>query len=207
MFIELIDGLRCTADHADICLVAAIVQRDDRRVIEGTLGCPTCRQEYPVRQGVAWFSNVQADVASGAPHTLPDDDGPMRIGAFLSASEGATVALVGDWARYASGLAEMVGLRAFAVNPQEPITESDSVGVLYSGNRLPFKPGSLRGVAIDGPEWSADDIERAVKVLSAGGRMVAPATAPVPAEVEEIARDETVWVGEKRSALVALHRR
>jgi hypothetical protein len=37
--------------------------------------------------------------------------------------------------------------------------------------------------------------------------MVAPAMVAVPDDIEEIARDDLFWVGEKRGALVALHRR
>ena len=110
-------------------------------------------------------------------------------------------------AQYASDLANLVGLRAFAINPGAAVAESERVGVLYSENRLPFKAGSLRGVAIDESGWTANDISLATRALSAGGRMVAPATSPVPDDIEEIARDENVWVGEKRGALVALHRR
>ena len=41
-----------------------------------------------------------------------------------------------------------------------------------------------------------------------GGRIVAPADSPVPSEVRELARDATVWVGERLplpSAPVTLH--
>lgn len=204
MFIELIDGLRCTADHRSICLVAAITKRNDRQVVEGTLGCPTCRREYAIRDGVAYFGE-RSGVRSTS--SALDPEGAMRIGAFLAVSEGITVALVGQWAQYASDLANLVGLRAFAINPGAAVAESERVGVLYSENRLPFKAGSLRGVAIDESGWTANDISLATRALSAGGRMVAPATSPVPDDIEEIARDEDVWVGEKRGALVALHRR
>lgn len=207
MFIELIDGLRCTSDHAPICLVAAITKRDDRHVIEGTLGCPTCRREYPIRDGIAWFrETVEAD-ATLFPVVPADAEGAMRIGAFLAVSDGITIALVGDWGRYASELAGLVGLRVFAVNPQGAVAESEHVGVVYTDTRLPFKLGSLRGIAIDGSEWSAQDLELAARLLSPGGRMVAPASSPVPGEIEEIIRDERQWIGEKRGALVALHRR
>jgi uncharacterized protein YbaR (Trm112 family) len=206
MFIELLDGLRCVADHPQIPLVAAILRRDERFVVQGILGCPTCRREYQIEDGVVWFRDQSGDVQ--APESLPrDDEGAMRIGAFLAVADGATVALVGDWARYAIELAELIGLRAYAVNPQERIGESERVGTLYSDNRLPFTDGSLRGVAIDDSGWSDEQLRLAVRALSPGGRMVAPATLPVPAEMEEIARDDAWWIGEKRGPLVALHRR
>lgn len=206
MFIELLDGLRCTSDHAQIPLVIAITKRDDRFVVEGTVGCPTCRREYPLHDGIAWFDSSRSAEASLS-RTSDDDEGVIRIGAFLAVSDGITIALVGDWARYALALAAMAGLRAFAVNPQNAIGESERVGVVYSDNRLPFTDGSLRGIAIDDSGWSPREMELAARALSSGGRMVAPASAQVPVDIEEIARDETVWVGEKRGALVTLRRR
>jgi hypothetical protein len=206
MFIELLDGLRCVSDHPQIPLVAAILERDDRFVVQGIIGCPTCRREYEIKDGVAWFRDRSDD--NGAADSLPrDEEGAMRIGAFLAVADGATIALVGAWARYAVELAELVGLRAYAVNPREPIGESERVGALYSANRLPFTDGSLRGVAIDESGWSGEELKLAVRALAPGGRMVAPATLPVPAELEEIARDERWWIGEKRGPLVTLHRR
>ena len=207
MFIELLDGLRCIADHPQIPLVAAIMQRDDRFVVQGILGCPTCRREYRIEGGVALFTDANDAVVTSSPPAERDDEGAMRIGAFLAVSDGVTIALTGEWARYATELAELVGLRAYAVNPSGPIGESERVGALHSSNRLPFTDGSLRGVAIGEPGWSVDELRLAARALSPGGRMVAPAASPVPVELEEIARDERWWIGERRGPLVALHRR
>ena len=205
MFIELLDGLRCVADHPQIPLVAAILQRDERFVVQGVLGCPTCRREYQIGDGIAWFRDPYEGTSS-APEPR-DAEGAMRAGAFLAVSDGVTIALVGDWARYAIELAELVGLRAYAVNPGGPIGESERVGSLYSDNRLPFTDGLLRGVAIDESGWSTEELQLATRALSPGGRMVGPASSPVPAEMEEIARDDRWWIAEKRGPLVALHRR
>ena len=207
MFIELIDGMRCTADHPSICLVAAIDQREDRQVIEGTLGCPTCRREYPIHGGIVSFDAKPQTDSTTRSVGAREADGAVRVGAFLAVTEGITIALVGDWGRYASDVADLVGLRAFAINPSEAVTESEHVGVLHSDNRLPFKSGSLRGIAIDASGWSDADIARSTHTLAAGGRLVAPASSSVPDDIEEIARDDRYWVGEKRGALVALHRR
>ena len=207
MFIELLDGLRCVNDHPQIPLVTAITKRDDRFVVEATIGCPTCRREYPIRRGTAWFGSAAQDDVTPSQAGPDDDDGATRIGAFLAVSDGITIALVGGWAVHARALSEMAGLRAFAMNPQRAIVESERVGVVHSDNRLPFTDGSLRGVAIDESGWSIREMELASRALSSGGRMVAPASVAVPGDIEEIARDESVWIGEKRGALVALHRR
>lgn len=206
MFIELLDVLRCTVDHPQIPLVATISTRDDRLVRDGVLGCPTCRSEYLIRDGIALFAagdSVQEREGTGGYSA----DGALRAGAFLGAADGVTVALVGRWARYAHELSQLVAMRAYAVNADEPVGESERVGELRSGRKLPFADGSLRGIAIDEPGWSVADLAVAARSLSASGRMVAPADAPVPDEIEEIARDAEFWVGEKRGPLVALHRR
>ncbi|HWG33818.1 MAG TPA: hypothetical protein VN650_06590, partial [Gemmatimonadaceae bacterium] len=65
MFIELLDGLRCTGDHPQIPLVAAILQRDDRLVVQGLLGCPTCRREYEIEGGAVWFRDRSAGAGTG----------------------------------------------------------------------------------------------------------------------------------------------
>ncbi|MEO6865003.1 MAG: hypothetical protein ABI229_06100 [Gemmatimonadaceae bacterium] len=206
MFIELLDGLRCTADHPQIPLVTAITTRHERFVVEGVVGCPTCRKEYAVHDGIALFGLLGAADAAPLDIAPEDEAGAMRIGALLAVSDGITIALVGDWAAHARALAEITGLRAFAVNPRVVIAESERVGVVHSDNRLPFADGSLRGVAIDESGWSLREMSLAVRALSPGGRMVAPALSAVPDEIEEIARDADVWVGEKRGALVTLYR-
>jgi uncharacterized protein YbaR (Trm112 family) len=215
MFIELIDALRCVTDHPQIPLVAAITGRDGRYVTDGTLGCPTCRREYPIVQGIAWFGiepEIAAEFSANVDtNTNRDDEAVMRIGAFLSAPEGATVALVGDWAIHAAKVSDLANLRVFAVNPPESVEQSERAGVVRSMHELPFANGSLAGVAInnstDDDPWSPDELARAAHKLAPGARMVAPASWHVPSGVEEIARDDTIWIGEKRAPLVTLHRR
>jgi len=209
MFIELLDGLRCTSDHPQIPLVAAIAQRDGRMVTEGVLGCPTCRREYQISGGAVAFDSREELPANRPVRTddAYDPDGAMRAGAFLAASDGATVALVGEWARYAAELAELIALRVYAVNPAIPIEDTERVGTLHLAHKLAFADSSLRGVAIGEAGWSARELEAAARSLAPSGRMVAPADATVPSAVAEIARDERFWVAEKRGPLVTLHRR
>ncbi|MGI9090068.1 MAG: hypothetical protein ACR2GG_03060 [Gemmatimonadaceae bacterium] len=212
MFIELIDSLRCTNDHADSWLVASISRRDERFVTEGELGCPICLREYPIERGIVWFgqpeqqsgsSDVAGDIAAGA----NDPDEAVRVGAFLAVAEGAAVLLGGEWARAAHALSELVPLRIFVLNPSEPIQESESVGVVQSGKGIPLAPGMLRGVALDRATATSAVLNSTVAVLAPSGRLVAPADADIPDGINVLARDENFWVGEKRPALVSLIRR
>lgn len=56
MFIELVDSLRCPRVHDDTWLVASVTRFDGRFIVEGSLGCPICRQQYPVHRGVVDFT-------------------------------------------------------------------------------------------------------------------------------------------------------
>lgn len=225
MFIELIDALRCTVDHADSWLVASISRRDERFVMEGVLGCPVCLREYPLERGVAWFTREprklqqQQEGTGNLPEyvrTAPEGDllsanggthSVMSIGAFLSVREGATIVLAGDWARTAHGLSELLPLRIFAINPPEPIYESESVAVLMSDEGIPLGRGLAHGVALDSTTASATWLTTAMRVLVDGGHLVAPAHVEVPDDISILARDEHFWVGDKRPALVSLRHR
>lgn len=214
MFIELIDALRCTADHADSWLVASISRRSDRFVTAGTLGCPICLREYPIQDGVVHFGDPQrsaSSITSAARkdavqplHEDAEEEDATRIGAFLAVAEGSIVLLAGDWARAAHALSGLVPSRIFVLNPSEPIDESEAVGIVMSSEGIPLSAGSLRGVALDRTNATATTLASAVKVLAAGGRLVAPADAAVPAGATVIAQDEQFWVAEKMPPLLAL---
>ncbi|MDQ2891074.1 MAG: hypothetical protein M3R65_11070 [Gemmatimonadota bacterium] len=206
MYIELLDGLRCVAAHPEIPLVTAITRREGRFVVEGTMGCPSCLREYRITDGVVWFDEAEATHRASPEAFERYPNAATRLGAFLAVSDGATVALAGSWAPYAAELAEMVGARVFALNPRYPVAESERVARIHCGSRLPFAACHLHGVAI-GEEWSDESIEISVNAIAPGGRVVAPASSSVPSQVEELARDHSIWVGQKRGPLVALHRR
>lgn len=208
MFIEMIDSLRCTSDHPDIWLVAAILRREERFVLEGRLGCPVCLREFPIVNGVAWFGTEPREYQArlGDAGEEADDEDATRIAAFLGAREGASIALGGEWAVQATPLADLVPMRIFALNPPIALGESEGVGIIRSSEGLPLAPASLAGVALDVATATARDLGSAVRALAAGGRLVAPASVPLPSEMAELARDESYWVGEKRSELVLLRR-
>jgi uncharacterized protein YbaR (Trm112 family) len=206
MFIELIDDLRCPVAHRQINLVAVIEERDERQILAATLGCPECHREYVIRDGIAWFTEPGSIAQRAEPAADDDNEEMIRIGAFLAVSDRVTVALAGKWARHAAALAELANIRVFAIDPTATVAVSERVGVLMTGGQFPFRNEILQGVAIDESNWDADKLDAAARVLDETGRMVAPAAAPVPATIEEVARDESVWVGQKRGPLVGLYR-
>ena len=66
MFIELVDALRCPQPHAESWLVVASTRTQARHILEGTLGCPVCRAEYPIVDGVVDFRGDSAAAATTA---------------------------------------------------------------------------------------------------------------------------------------------
>lgn len=206
MFIEMIDTLRCPIDHRDSWLVASITEREDRLVREGLLGCPVCGREYPITRGIAWFgANPGEPLGDEAPSTGTDDDGAVRAGAFLAPSEGSTIALEGSWAVHAEALAQLMPLRIFAVNAPARLEDSERVAIIETRLGFPFAPRALQGVAL-GETATAETVASAVRVAADGARVIAPATLDRPPELNELARDETWWIGEKRGALIGLRR-
>jgi uncharacterized protein YbaR (Trm112 family) len=191
--IELVDLLRCPREHAETWLVAATDQMVDRDIVEGTLGCPVCEATYPIRDGAVYFTDAPPRRAADA----PDAEQVMRAAALLGLdAPGGVVLLEGAWAAYAEPLAALSEGHYLLLNP--PV---DARGSVVYADRLPVGAGAARAAAVERPAVLAP----AVRV---GGRIVAPASAPVPSGIRELARDADHWVGEVTGAApVTLTRR
>jgi uncharacterized protein YbaR (Trm112 family) len=199
MFLPLTDLLtcpRCGPEHGLILLAERI---EDRRVLEGALGCPRCRQRYPVVGGCADLRGevgspeegeaaaeaaaeaAGAAAAAGRPAAAEREEA-IRLAALMGVAEGGGYALVlGPGAVHAPAIAALVeGLEVVAAAPQ--VTgwpEESGVSRLLVGEALPFHALSLRGVALTG--GAAQLLEEAARVLSPVGRLVVD---PVPAAAE-----------------------
>ena len=208
MFIELLDVLRCVRPHEDAWLVGSFDALVDRHIIRGTLGCPVCSAEYPIRNGVVHFAGADAPVTAAGTErvqTEPSPAGPesaLRLAALLGlADPGGIAVLTGRWAG-ALEQNEVVapGVQVLVVNPAAslpPLTSAVTTGLV-----LPMAGGSVRAVALDSGTGAGVPGSEAVRVLRPEGRLVAPVAVPVPEGVTEIARDEHDWVAQ-RDALEA----
>ena len=202
MFIELVDVFRCTAAHEETWLVATADRMIGRHIDAGSLGCPICRASWPIRDGAADFSG------GGPVRPVSDDDvarrdpteEAMRLAALLGLTEpGQRVLLFGGWARLAAPLLAVVAVELLLVDAPPDVGAGDGRSPLRCGAQpVPLAAGSMRGAALDlataGDPLRADAAVRAVR---AGGRVVGPVAASVPADVRELARDERHWVGER----------
>jgi uncharacterized protein YbaR (Trm112 family) len=205
MFIELVDALRCPVPHEESWLVAASTRMEARHIVEGTLGCPVCAAEYPIHDGVVNFRRAGGQPI---PTRLPADaEVAMRLAALLdlSDSQGFGV-LLGEWGAHAQQLASIVELPLVLIDPPADVVGSPGISVLRCDGDVPLAAGAARAMAID--VAGAARVASAVRATRAKGRVLAPVTVALPAEVQELARDEVVWVGERAaraSPMVTLH--
>jgi hypothetical protein len=208
VFIEMLDLLRCINPHEDTWLVASLKALSNRIVLDGTLGCPVCHAQYPIRGGVADFR--QGDSTRPLPEHVPlsfsRDELATRMGAFLNATEpGATLVLGGSWAEAAQEVSLMTETRVLALNPGSAVEESETVGLLRVSREIPLAAGSVLGVALD-ETFPVEILGSAIKVLRPGGRIVGPSSMTPPADLAVLARDDRHWVGEKAAEMIPLRR-
>jgi hypothetical protein len=209
MFIEMIDLLRCVNDHQDSWLVASFRSITNRIVVEGTLGCPICSAEYEITNGVADFTRGEAAPSLDVERAVAAhgrEDHATRAGAYLDATHpGATIVLGGIWAHAAQELAEIADVRIIAINPPSEVGESERVGLVRVGSRIPLAPGSVQGVALDA--WFPPAIvDAALRAVKSGGRIVGPASIAHPGAVTVLAHDDNYWVAEKPAEMVSISR-
>jgi hypothetical protein len=209
VFIELIDLLRCVRPHNDTWLVASFTNVSHRFVEEAKLGCPSCSAEYWIRGGAADFSGEVIlpeceDERKAASHRR--EELATRVGAYLEATEpGATIVLGGLWAYAAQELSELAEARVIALNPLGEVKESEMVGLVRVGSKIPLAAGSVLGVAFDA--WfPANIVESAVRVVRPGGRIVGPTAIAAPSELSILAHDDKYWVAQKAPEVVTISR-
>ncbi len=188
MFTPLVDILRCPNAHEDTWLVASIERSEERDIREGTLGCPVCLAEYPIRDGVVRF----ADIAPSPAATQRDEDA-VRLAAALDLTDARmTAVLQGVWGALAPIVRGMSPAQLLLVNPPLGIASGDGVSIVHAAS-APLARGSADAVAFDASA-SEGMIGSLVASLKGGGRMLGPAGSPLPDGVTELARDDDVWV-------------
>ena len=147
-------------------------------MVDGLLGCPNCRDGFPVRDG---FGDLRAPPRTGShpqghagtPGGVDEADA-ARIMALLGVAEGpGTVLLAGAPARYAAWLAQAIpGVEVVGLDP-DLASWPDAPGV----SRIMARPGipifdrTLRGVVVDGrlgSRW----IREAARVVAPLARVV-----------------------------------
>jgi uncharacterized protein YbaR (Trm112 family) len=196
VFVEIIEALRCPRPHDESQLVVAAGRVVERHILDGTLGCPACGAEFRISAGITTFEIP----ARPTPPVAPDVEQGVRIAAFLELTDAKGFAILsGTWGAQTDPVQRVADTPLLLVNP--PVNfAGEPAGVLLFGEKLPLAPLSARAAALDGA-MSASQIASLVAAVRQGGRLIGPASMPVPAGVNEVARDETLWVGEKPGAV------
>jgi uncharacterized protein YbaR (Trm112 family) len=177
MHIVLTDLLTCPHCGPEFGLILLAQHVEDRRALEGVLGCANCREKYAIRDGA---------VSAGGPPVVPPAPpaaAAERLAALLGVTQGpAFVLLAGPMAGAAAHVAALVeDLEVIAVGRGPgrirlrrgrtlPAREH-GVNRLGVGTRLPLASGKVAAVALSG---SAADglLEEGARVLSPVGRLV-----------------------------------
>ncbi|MGQ0713499.1 MAG: Trm112 family protein [Gemmatimonadaceae bacterium] len=203
MHIELVESLRCPNPHEFTWLVASTLEMAGRDIRRGLLGCPSCGARYPIRDGVVDFLTRDGTTPLPQSGHLPppsaDSELALRVAALLDlTSPGGFVVLAGEWAHAAAGLPSVTeGVELLVLNAPVNLSSGNGISLARTDGAIPIRPGAARGIALDqrhGPQAAG-----AARALKQFGRLVAPLTAALPADVEELARDGREWVGTKRS--------
>jgi uncharacterized protein YbaR (Trm112 family) len=204
MHIAVTEVLTCPRCGPAFGLILLAQRVENRRVLEGVLGCANCREKYPVAGGLGRLREPFEDVAGGdvpAPAAEGGQDA-VRIAALSGVTEGpALLILAGPAARYAPAVAALLdGVEVVAMGggldawPEQP-----GVSRLEVGARLPIHGGRMRAAFLSGDAADAL-LEEAVRAVAPVGRVVLE---PPPADAEErlarngyraIARDERTLV-------------
>ena len=194
MFIELIDAIRCPADHPPSSLVAAFDEVVDRDVVSGMLGCPVCRSEFQIRNGDLWL--VTTAMPSPATRALNPGEDALRLAASLDLrGETGFAILRGAWCALADRIADISPTHLVLLDP--PLNTPRGLGrsVVHAGGTVPFSPATAVAATID-DDARAYALSVAVKPK---GRLVGPINVELPRDAKELVRDDRWWVAEKEN--------
>lgn len=182
MHILLTDLLTCPRCGPEFGLILLGERIRDRRVLEGVLGCPNCREEYPVRNG---FGDLRAPPRSPLPEPGEGpapaegeegegEEAATRLAALLGVREGpGYLVLVGPVVRYAPRLAAMLDEIEVVPVGTGPRAWDEAPGMsrIAADSGLPFYSRRIRGVVLDGEGPAQAFLDEAVRVVGPGSRV------------------------------------
>ncbi len=193
MHILLTDRLTCPRCGPRFGLILLADRMEERRVLEGALGCPNCRDRFPVREG---FGDLRAPPRAALEPEVAADPAPVgadtvaAVAAALGAAEGAGVTvLVGEAVGVAlplsKALAEVELVALDARTRAWP--EAPRINRMTAAPGLPFFDGVIRGVVLHGGPPD--------EVLAEAARILAPRHRVVVLDPEPDLADRLAAVG------------
>ena len=206
MYFELTDILTCPVCGPAHGLVLLVREVEDRRVRSGWLGCPNCRRDYPVADGVADL-RLEPDTRRPGRPAVDEDELAVKILALSGLAGERGFVLLGEGLEHAAAgiteLAPELEVIAMAETPMRLAARPGVSGVACDVG-LPVAERKLRCVAI-APAGAGEDVAAAARRVAAGGRLLMfNATADDIAEAERsgltiLAAEGTTAVVERKS--------
>jgi uncharacterized protein YbaR (Trm112 family) len=202
VFIELTEFLCCPKDHEEAHAVCLPLEMEGRDVIRGVVGCPQCHAEYPIREGVADFTDERTRGHADAP--VRPSAGPLTAESLATILDlrgpGGFVLLAGAAARLGADLAALFPVvHVICVNAPEGTTHAAGCSFLRTPGRFPLTTSSMRAVVLGADAAAAPWLAEGVRVLLHGLRYVVEDEHASPAGIAELARGAGLFVGEKRT--------
>src|SRR5712691_6405003 len=179
MHIELTEMLRCPEPHREEFLVLSTGEMSGRMVRAGVVGCPVCQKEYEIVEGIVYFSRHETrETGNRGDVTFPVSRVPLPDAQTLQAlldlgGPGGYVVLLGSAARYAVGLAALMGgIHFLGVNPPADVEELPVLSLLVCERKVPLRDAMARGVVVGSESSAAAWLTEARRVLLPGRRLV-----------------------------------
>jgi hypothetical protein len=199
MHIELTEMLRCPEPHREDTMVLSTGEMVGRMVRSGLIGCSVCRKEYLITNGIVDFTG---GVPQATRTVLPSPASPVPSAADLQAllelsGPGGFVALVGEAARHAVGLAGlMAGIHFIGINAPPDVGELPVLSLVRTGSVIPLRQSIARGVVVGADLAASAWLVEAHRILLRGRRFVVLHDRPeLPIGLERLAAAKGLWVG------------
>ncbi len=178
MHLLLVDQMTCPRCGPEFGLILFAEKTQDRRVLEGFLGCSNCRDKFPVVDGCGDLRPPPRSGSRREPQGVVSKlPGALEMAALLGLTEGyGNVGLIGDMSSRIKDLTqittnfEFVGIR-HEMFLSHGFSGLDRGSRLIVGEKMPFRDGCFRGLVISGKE-DGDWMLEIARIISTTGRVV-----------------------------------
>ncbi|UCF18513.1 MAG: Trm112 family protein [Gemmatimonadota bacterium] len=173
VFLELTDLLSCPQCGPAHGLVLLVRESVEGRVRSGWLGCPNCRRDFPVEDGVVDL-RLGPESRAAELQPLSDDELALKIVALSGLAQERGILIVGERLGHAAErIAELAPELevVFVGSKLERVTEGQGVSRILSDAQLPFAEFRVRAMAI-APGGDPELVSAAARRVAPGGRLL-----------------------------------